>query len=264
MTNSVSHLMIVTLALLMFLAIGGAIPAAGASNSGGTVAPTVTLSEEGETEAAGGAFGTNVSAPSQSFERAQDNFEASSETLENRSDSLRDTAEMIQANDAYTDTAHEQATDDLDAIEAELQALDEAESDARGEVVAADTDLSPMEQFLILEAIDEERHSTQTTVDEALGEYETAVETQQADISSPPMTYFGGALLVGLLGGALLGAIIPLREAKKTGDKMKLSRDVSYSRLAGVIPVGVGVLIGIVAVGLLWYLGAVNLVRVIL
>lgn len=264
MTNSVSHLMVITLALILFLAIGGAIPAVGASNSDTPVAPTVTLSEEGETGATGGAFGTNVSAPSQSFERAEQDFDASSDALENRSESLRDTAKTIQANNAYTDADHEQATDDLDVMENELQALDEAESDARDEVVAADADLSPTEQFLILEAIEAERHSTETTVDDALEEYETAVEAQQADITSPPMTYFGGALLVGLLGGAVLGAVIPLREAKKTGDKMKLSRNVSYNKWAGVIPVGVGVLIGILAVGLLWYLGAVDLIRVIL
>lgn len=259
MTRAVSSLVVVTLAAVMFIGVGGAVTVADASEAGTNAVPTVTPSEAVEPEA-GDAFGTNVSVHSEEFDGAEQDFYDSRNTLVSRSESLIETVETIEETDAYSDEDHERATENLELIEGETRAFNDAEDDARDAL--ADADLGQTERFLVLEAIDEERNSTEATVEDSLGQYETAVRTQRADARSTVLVYFGGALIAGLLGGTLFGAVVPLVEAKKTGDKMKLSRNVSYKKRAGLIPVGIGLAIVVGAVGLSLYLGAGDLIRV--
>lgn len=261
MTRRLSPIAIVSLAVVLFVATGVAVAAANPSDAGADAAPAVTPSENAETEPTGDAFGTNVSVHSEGFDEAERDFYASRDAVENRSDSLVEIAETIQTANAYTEADHERSNENLWEMEDELQAFDDAEADARDELM--DADLRSTERFLVLESIEEERNTTSATVDSALGQYETAVRTQRTDVRSTVSAYFGGALLAGLLAGALLGAVVPLLEAKKTGDKMKLSRNVSYKKRAGLIPVVLGLVIIIGAVGLLGYVGAIDLIQVI-
>lgn len=262
MTRRLSPILIVSLAVVALVATGVAVSAANPSDAGVDTVPAVTPSENPEAGPTGDAFGTNVSVESEAFDEAERDFYASRDALEKRSESLAETAETIRTANAYTDEDHERSRDDLDEMKDEMQAFDNAENTAKDELM--DADLRSTERFLILESIEEERNTTSTTVNGALGQYETAVRTQRTDVRSTVVTYSGGALLGGLLVGALLGAVVPLLEAKKTSDKMKLSRNVSYKKRAGLVPVVLGLVVGIGAVGLLWYVGAVDLIRVMI
>lgn len=254
---------LVTAVLVVGVLLSGAgiaVSAASASDAGSDVTAPVTPSENTETESTGDGFGTNVSV-SEEFETAEREFRTADGALENASGSLLETADTIESANAYRDADHDRAMDNIDEIEANLETLETAETDARNELVAAD--LNSAERFLVLESIDEERNSTEATVDSAFEQYESAVRAQQSSVRSTVLVHFGGALLAGLLGGAILGAVVPLLEARNVRDQMKLSRNVSYNRRAGLVPIVAGFALFVCAVGLLWYLGIADLIGVI-
>ncbi|MCQ4332347.1 hypothetical protein KM295_02355 [Natronomonas sp. F2-12] len=210
-------------------------------------------------QGSGDAFGTNVSTSSE-FESEATEFENAAGRIENASGSLRETAVAIENSSSYTDEHHGSANESLSEMEQGLDNLRDAESEAASELRS--DDLSPAERFLVRQEMSEERNETVTTAENSLSEYENAVSTQRVDARSTVLMYFGGALVAGLLGGALLGAAVPLMEAKNVRDQMKLSRDVSYNRRAGLVPAVAGIVLLLGAIGLLWYLGAIDLIRV--
>jgi len=116
----------------------------------------------------------------------------------------------------------------------------------------------------LLSAVEEERRETESTAENSLNQYENAVNMQRRGTQSTVLTYFVGALLAGLFGGATLGSVVPLIEARNVRNKMKLSRDVSYNRRAGIVPVIVGGIVLVSGFAVMWHIGVLDLIGVIL
>lgn len=226
----------------------------------GTVSGGIAASVPVAAQESGEAFGTNVSSSSE-FESEAADFESAARQVENASGSLRETAVEIENADSYTDAHHDQANESLSEMERGLADLRAAERGAGNELRAGDH--SSAQQFLVLRQMDRERNETVTTAEDSLARYESAVDAKRAGARSTVLTYFAGAFLAGVLGGVLAGAAVPLVEAKNVRDQMKLSRNVSYNRRAGLVPAVAGVVLLLGGIGLLWYLGAIDLVRVI-
>jgi hypothetical protein len=212
-----------------------------------------------------GAFGTNVSLSldiREGIEDEEQEFKNASRQVKKESENLRDTADKIASTSSYTATNHNRANESLSEIEHGLENLRGAESEAASKLQA--NDVTPAERFLVLREVDREKNATLMAANNAFSQYESALKEKRDDARSTVYTYFGGGLLIGLFGGLLLGGAVPLIEARNVRDQMKLSRDVSYNRRAGIIPAVVGIVLLIGGIGLLWYLGAIDLVRVMI
>jgi hypothetical protein len=252
--------LLATVAFLTGTALAGlglVAPVAAAEGSSAAAAPAAIAVDSSN------AFGTNVSVPSD-FQSAASDFEEAAHGLENASESLNETASEIESTGSYNEDHHGTAADDLAEIENGVEDLEETESTAAARLQDKDSGLSPAEQFLVLEAMDEERRSTEATVEGSLQRYDSAVGAHRATAQSTVLTYFGGAAIAGLLGGILLGAVVPLMEARNVRDQMKLSRNVSYNRRAGLVPIAGGLVLALIGTGVLWYIGAIDVIGVII
>lgn len=207
------------------------------------------------------AFGTNVTVGSDAFSAAENDFWTANDELAEAVDSLHNITNEINESGTYDDDTHGSASDELEAIEDALDALSEAESDAAMELTAAD--LRPAEQFLIIDAVAAERETAKQSADEATESYKNAVVEQRSEPQSTVRLYFSAALVVGLLIGLVLGAIVPAWEARNVRDQMRLSRDVTYNKRAGYLPIAAGILLVVCGVGVLWWIGISNVIRVI-
>lgn len=224
--------------------------------------PSATAVENPAITTGGGdAFETNVSVSSDDFDEAEQNFRNASEDLESASNSLSETNEAISNRSSYTEDDHEGAVSDIEMIDEGLHDLEGAQANATKAL--AETDLSPAERFLILETMEAERSDTTETVEQTLETYEETVETRRADAQSTVLTYVGGGLVGGLLVGAVLGAIVPLVEARNVQNQMDLTANVSYNRRAGLLPIAAGLGLLVCGLGILWFVGTFDLVRVI-
>lgn len=214
--------------------------------------------QHSDTTDSGGVFGTNVSVSS-NVEAEADEFKNATQQIEKAAEDLNETVDTINRENSYTDTSHERANVSLSEIEHGIETLRDAESEATSNMGS----LTSAEQFILLREMDREKSAALETANNALEQYERAVKEKRDNARSTVDTYFGGGFLIGLFGGLILGAVVPLVEARNVRDQMKLSRDVSYNRRAALIPAVVGIVLFVCGIGLLWYLGAIDLVRVI-
>ncbi|CCQ37088.1 uncharacterized protein Nmlp_2940A [Natronomonas moolapensis 8.8.11] len=210
-------------------------------------------------------FGINISA-SPELKTQERRFKTASNQTSNASESLSETTSTIEEADSYGGVEHNRAKQNITEIEQGLNNLSTAEDgikkvlkEGRGQ-----KDVTPAEQFLLLSVIEEERRETESTAENSLNQYENAVSVQRRGTQSTVITYFAGALLAGLFGGAALGSVVPLIEARNVRNKMKLSRNVSYNRRAGIVPVIVGAIVLVSGFAVIWHIGVLDLIGVIL
>lgn len=124
------------------------------------------------------------------------------------------------------------------------------------------SDLTPAQQSILLAQIAAKRSNAKQTASDAVSQYQAAVTDRRTAPQSDVTLYFGGALAGGLVLGAILGAVVPFREAKNVEEQLKLSRNVSYNRRAGLVPVLGGLLLVVIGIGLLVFLNIGDLIGV--
>ena len=106
--------------------------------------------------------------------------------------------------------------------------------------------------------------ATAETGNTAVENYRQAVATHRGAARSTILTYLGGPLLGGILVGAILGAVVPLKQARNVEEQLRLSRNVEYSPRVALIPTIVGIVFVIGGIIVLWYVGGLSLVGILL
>lgn len=190
------------------------------------------------------------------------NFSEANRSLVNASDDLDSVSNTIDGSDEYNESNHNNAKQTLREMDRSTADLNQA---ANHSVIAVNKSAdTPAQKFLALQALENHRAAGEQRASRSVGKYQRTVNAQQASSMSIVYVRLGGGLLVGLLVGGLLGAIIPFREAQNVEDQLKLSRNVSYNRRAGLIPALVGLVLLGCGIGLLHLVGIINLLGVLI
>lgn len=243
--------------VLVVLVLGGGVSALPAA---GDIQPAESVQDPTAATALGSSGVNQISVAdarnrSAAFDRAWTEFTAANESIHSISETL-----PTAASDLNTSANYERDADSIRAISGNVATMDRAAADATKALV--NSDLTPAQQSMLLAEIEAKRAGAKGTATDTISQYQDAVATSRASAESTVTLYFGGTLAGGLVLGAIVGAIIPFREAKNVEEQLKLSRNVSYNRRAGLVPVVGGLLLCIVGVGALVLVGAGGLIGV--
>lgn len=198
---------------------------------------------------------------SDSYVSACEQFRAANDSIHNASASLNETTAEIASADTYTNETHRAAKDDLETIRENRTKLDRAYENLTHAVLTGE--MAPARQFVVLRSFERRYTETEAVATASVERYNSTVDTKRQSASSTVVQYFGAAGAVSLIVGALLGAFVPMREARNVTEQMRLSSNVSYNRRAGLVPLAVGIALILVGLGALWMLGAVGIIGVI-
>lgn len=198
---------------------------------------------------------------SNSYVSACKQFRAANDSVRNASASLNETTTEIANADTYTNETHRAATDDLETIRTGREQLERAYENLTHAVLTGE--MAPAQQFVVLRSFERRYTETEAIAASSVERYNSTVDTKRQSASSTVVQYSGAAGAVSLVVGALLGAFVPMREARNVTEQMRLSSNVSYNRRAGLVPLAVGVALILAGLGALWILGAVGIIGVI-
>lgn len=199
---------------------------------------------------------------SENFSTACQQFQRANASVYEASMSLNATTVRLSNADSYSNETHSDATEDLNDLRENLSRLDRAQANLT--TAAVNDGLTPTQQFMMLDEFRSRHEDAESVASDSVDDYEATVGEVSEGARSTVLTYFGGTVAVGLLVGAVLGAFIPFREARNVNNQLKLSRNVSYNRRAGLVPLAVGVALTLIGLGVLWVLGAGEIIGVIL
>ena len=186
---------------------------------------------------------------------------AANRTLANASAELDTVSAGINESGTYSEDDHGEAETALRQMDNETAELNRAANESVAAVNASGA--APARKFQALAAIESQRRAGEQRAEASVDSYQSAVRGQRASVESTVTVRLGGGLVVGLFLGVLLGAVVPVREARNVEEQLKLSRNVEYNRRAALIPIAVGLALFLCGVGLSWLLGAVDLIGVI-
>ncbi len=198
---------------------------------------------------------------SESYLVACERFREANNSIRNASASLNETTATIRSADTYTSETHSAAKDNLETIGKNRTKLDWAYENLTHAVLTGE--MAPAQQFVVLRSFERRYTETEAAAAASVERYNSTVDTKRQSAASTVTQYFGAAGAVSLVVGAILGAFVPLREARNVTEQMRLSSNVSYNRRAGLVPLAVGIALTLVGLGALWLLGAVGIIGVI-
>lgn len=198
---------------------------------------------------------------SERFVSACEQFRAANDSVRNASVSLNETTSAIKSADAYTNETHSAAKDDLETIRENRTKLDWAYENLTQAVLTSE--MAPAQQFVVLRSFERRYTATETAAATSVERYNSTVATKRQGARSTVVQYLGAAGAVSLVIGAVLGAFVPMREARNVTEQMRLSSNVRYNRRAGLVPLAIGIALTLVGLGALWMLGAVGIIGVI-
>lgn len=198
---------------------------------------------------------------SESFVAACEQFRAANDSVHNASASLNETTAELENADAYTNETHSAAVADLRAIRASRDRLESAYDNLTDAVLTGE--MAPAQQFVVLRSFERQYTETEAVAAASVERYNSTVATKRQGATSTVVQYLGVAGAVSLVIGAVLGAFVPMREARNVTEQMRLSSNVSYNRRAGLVPLAVGIALTLAGLGALWMLGAVGIIGVI-
>lgn len=264
--NSTLTVGIVFLAVLAVGALGIVGPAVGATDAGSTTKDAKFHEKSVATTTIGAPMIEDESAidavRSDGVNAAVRDFSEANRSLVNASNDLDSVSNTIDRSDEYNESNHNNAKQALEEMNSSTSELNQA---ANNSVIAVNNSADTSAQkFLALQAIENHRAAGDQRASRSVETYQRTVNAQQASSMSIVYVRLGGGLLVGMLVGGLLGAIVPFREAQNVEDQLKLSRNVSYNRRAGLIPVLVGLVLLACGIGLLHLVGIINLLGVLI
>jgi len=199
---------------------------------------------------------------SDSYEGACEEFRAANASVRNASASLNETTAEINSTGVYTNETHSVAMTDLREMQAGRDRLDRAYANLTDIVLTSQ--LTPAQQFLLLRSFERRYTATETEAAALVERYNSTVVEREAKASSTVRQYFGGAGAVSLVVGLVLGAFVPIREARNVTEQMRLSSNVSYNRRAGLVPLAVGVGLTLAGLATLWVLGATGILGILI
>jgi hypothetical protein len=188
-------------------------------------------------------------------------FRTANRSLANQSAAL-DTITADINNGTYSDSHHADANRTLRHMDDKTKAL----NDAANQSIRAvnNSNATPARKFMAYRTIASHRSAAKQRAKQSLRAYKLAVTQKRAANASPVKTRFGGGLLGGILIGAAIGTIIPLREARNVEEQLKLSRNVSYNRRAALLPIIIGIVLVVGGIALLAFIGGLDLLGVML
>lgn len=206
--------------------------------------------------------GSSVMVQSGINQTACEQFQEANASIYNASASLNTTATEIDNADNYNSETHSQAVSDLQTLDSKMEQLDQAFNNIKSSVF--DGGSNPVREFLIIRHFSEQHQAADSVATVSINNYNSAISTKRTKAISKTRFYLASTIGAGILLGSLLGGIIPVREARNVAEQMKLSRNVTYNRRAGLAPFIAGLILIIVGVGLLWFLGAADSIGVLL
>lgn len=255
----------IAVVLLAVVAVGtAAMPAAGAVDAADRTAGGQSDVRAGVGEAITGPATANHSAID-AIAAAEDpwrNFTRANQSLANASAELEGIAGRINNNSRYSNSTHNDANQTLQRMDTETQALNRAANESLRAV--NNSNATPAQKFMAYRTIESHRRAGEEQSTDAVDTYDDALNDNRATTESTVTVRFAGGLLGGLLIGAALGAIIPFREARNVEEQLKLSRNVTYNRRTALIPIVVGIVLLMAGIGLLYFIGGIDLLGVIL
>lgn len=180
-------------------------------------------------------------------------------------DSLESVTAAVEAGEPIGDDDVETAETSL----AEIEERDEAVETVRASLEellleAAAEGQSSRAAVAELSAIDEATADADENATAAIEAHESAVADRTEATARDGLTTFGVVAFLGLLVGLPLGAIVPYREAKNVNERLRMTRDVSYTGRVLAIPGVAGALALAIGVGLLVVTGAVAVITVMI
>lgn len=164
-------------------------------------------------------------------------------TLATTTESLNEDGELSVD---QLETAHQQ----LEQLGDSREALDSNATNLSG-AIASEGEIERGVTISQLRAIEEERQRASRDAEGAVASYQETITAERSAIQSTLRRTVGGAALGGIFLGSILGAVVPWFAARRVRESMRFSRNVDYGTKIVLIPVGAGVLVGIIGLVLL-------------
>lgn len=204
-------------------------------------------------------FGTAENA--KQFQQTEREYRRSVNAFENASAELGTLAKEVDSSARLSAEATNSANETLARLSSAHEEMDANADSLRDGAFLGQSDGAAV---YVGAAIANNLTATTETGSAVIENYRQAVATHRAAARSTILTYLGGPLLGGILVGAILGAVVPLKQARNVEEQLRLSRNVEYSPRVALIPILIGVVFVIGGLILLWYMGGLSLVGILL
>lgn len=145
--------------------------------------------------------------------------------------------------------AIESANEDLETLETQLKDLDSEYTNLSADLLDENVQLAVQSSADIETMVTD----VQSDADTVIEQYDEEVATQESSYRSSIWLFFGGSFVIALVLGAVAGTVLPYQLASSIRERQRIDSDFQYGYEVALVPVGIGTIVFIIGVAILWY-----------
>lgn len=165
-------------------------------------------------------------------------------------ESVTDLEELLDdQDDDLSIQAIETANEELATLETQLENLNNDHANLSTDLLEGNVQLA-VQSSTDIEAMVTD---AQSDADIVIERYSDEIEAQESSYRSSIWLFLGGSFVIALLVGAAVGTVFPYRRANSVRRVQRVDRGFQYDYKVALVPVGIGIIVFIIGVAILWY-----------